>query len=57
MVGYECFGFNGMMSNYGFSGILFSWILNSLLIIALILLIVWLIQKMKKNENGASKNK
>ena len=41
-------GFCGMMSDYGGFGIGLGWIMNILVIVALVLLIAWLVKQIQK---------
>ena len=42
--------YGGMMGGYGFGGAIFSWLISLLVVIALVLLIYWLIQKVSKKK-------
>jgi len=49
--GYGMMGFPswGMMGNYGFSGMwIFGWLFMTLIFVALVLLIAWLIKQIQK---------
>jgi uncharacterized membrane protein len=45
--------YGGMMGSYGYGGAIFSWLISLLVIVALVLLIYWLIQKVSKNPSSS----
>ena len=55
MFGFGGIGYSGMMGGYGFSGMwIFGWLFMTLIIVALILFILWLIKQL---QNSGSRHK
>ncbi len=51
MMGFGNYGYRGMMGNYGFSGMwIFGWLFMTLIFVALVLLIVWLVKQLQKHN-------
>ena len=51
--GFGMMGFGGMMGNYSFSGMwIFGWIFMTLIVVALVLFIIWLIKQLQTPSRG-----